>query len=286
MRTIGVARQARRIGPRQRTSPTGNGLASADPASVRTPRHPASPCGRPACVTSSRLTMSTLTRQMLMIPIYISTRIRSHCTRFAPNRSADCSIDKHAAMALTRNPPLLTPQHDAADSLIPISRLVTGEHFSHAERGNAYQVLRYAVQEGVEWVSWRGHFEQPLDLALCDDSERVSFSFNCHLRGHAACEFDDGVCRAFDVQARSGNISYGPGRKGRCITSRSRCTRRCCTNGMPPHYGACWPQAATLRDIAVPSCSRRRRGSAAPCIPMPRKALPPRAIVSGCRDKP
>lgn len=130
-------------------------------------------------------------------------------------------------MALTRHPPLLTPQHDATDSLagsassggtpprIPISRLVTGEHFSHAERGNAYQVLRYAVQEGVELVSWRGHFEQPLDLALCDDSERVSFSFNCLLRGRAACEFDDGVCRAFDVQARSGNISYGPGRKGR-----------------------------------------------------------------------
>ncbi|ODP31706.1 hypothetical protein A9762_06770 [Pandoraea sp. ISTKB] len=98
---------------------------------------------------------------------------------------------------------------------LPVSRLVAGTYASHVARGNAYQVLRYEVQQGVELLSWRGHFEQPLDLALCDDSERVNFSFNCHLHGRATCEFDDGVGRAFDVQACSGNISYGPGRKGR-----------------------------------------------------------------------
>jgi len=96
-----------------------------------------------------------------------------------------------------------------------ISRLVSNASVVALGLGSHYRVIRMALQEGVELIHWQGHFEQPLDIPLQDDSNRVSFSFNCGLDGAATCQFGECESNQYAIEANVGNIHYGQGRRGR-----------------------------------------------------------------------
>lgn len=102
------------------------------------------------------------------------------------------------------------------DANIPISRLIADASLARRSTGDCCHVLRLPLQDGVELLHWHGHFEEPLDIPLSDDTDRISFSFNCGLNGAAECEFESRLspCR-YAVKTGMGNIIYGPGRQGR-----------------------------------------------------------------------
>ncbi|GAA3990510.1 MAG: AraC family transcriptional regulator [Stenotrophomonas sp.] len=95
---------------------------------------------------------------------------------------------------------------------ILVSQLVTNVPEMALGQGRCGKVCKLPLQDGVEIVRWAGHFEQPVELPLYDDSERISFSFNCNLAGQADCLFEDGVHHR--IEDKAGRISYSPGRRG------------------------------------------------------------------------
>ncbi|WP_153116228.1 helix-turn-helix transcriptional regulator [Rhodocyclus tenuis] len=98
---------------------------------------------------------------------------------------------------------------------IPVSRLVADASVTKLGQGACCRVLQLPLRDGMELLHWHGHFEEPLDICLRDDSDRISFSFICGLQGGASCAFEAGEPRAYAIEAGAGNISYGPGRCGR-----------------------------------------------------------------------
>jgi len=73
--------------------------------------------------------------------------------------------------------------------------------------GNANAlVLTHTLHEGMDLVRWKGRVEQPLELDLCDDIHRISFS--CLLSGSSQRRF----------QGASGSVSHVLGEKSACIS--------------------------------------------------------------------
>lgn len=105
---------------------------------------------------------------------------------------------------------------NTSDVNTPISRLVADASLARRSAGDCCHVVRLPLQDGVELLHWYGHFEEPLDIRLSDDTDRISFSFNFGLDGAAECEFEGRLspCR-YAVRTGMGNIIYGPGRQGR-----------------------------------------------------------------------
>lgn len=93
------------------------------------------------------------------------------------------------------------------------------------------------LQDGVEVTRWEGRFDEPLDVPLVDDSDRICFSFNCCLSGGAACLFRDGRRREFEAKDNAGSIQYGPGRRG---VYRQAGTLRNLTVMVRPDVFAAW----------------------------------------------
>ncbi|MEG1768570.1 MAG: AraC family transcriptional regulator [Comamonas sp.] len=96
-----------------------------------------------------------------------------------------------------------------------VTRLVADSSLVRIGAGSSCRIVKLALRDGFELVYWHGHFEDALDLALKDDSQRICFSFNCALQGQASCVFEGQHDQEHVLQAGSGNISFGPGRTGR-----------------------------------------------------------------------
>lgn len=105
-------------------------------------------------------------------------------------------------------------EEGARDSM-PVSRIIADGNGTSFGPGARCRVTRVTLQEGLDIVRWRSTFEQPVDIPLHDDSERIHFSFTNVLKGKAACSFDDGRRRRrFAIDEGSGNISFGRCRHG------------------------------------------------------------------------
>ncbi len=70
------------------------------------------------------------------------------------------------------------------------------------------------LQDGVEVMQLAGRCDEPLDIPIVDDSNRICFSFNHCLNGRAVSMFRDGNLRELEVRDGAGSIQYCPGRRG------------------------------------------------------------------------
>jgi len=75
------------------------------------------------------------------------------------------------------------------------------------------QLLKFALQDGIDLVVWKGHFEHPMVFDIHDDIHRLSFS--CALSGSSQSRFDD-VATDIPYLLHKGeaSISFNPGRRG------------------------------------------------------------------------
>jgi AraC family transcriptional regulator len=93
---------------------------------------------------------------------------------------------------------------------MPISRITANGFGDEFGPGTQCRVIRVMLQEGLDVVRWQSTFEQPMEMPLHDDSERIHFSFTNVLKGKATCSFHDGRRqRRYAIDEGSGNISFG-----------------------------------------------------------------------------
>ncbi|WP_251010174.1 helix-turn-helix transcriptional regulator [Pseudomonas fluorescens] len=105
--------------------------------------------------------------------------------------------------------------YEGARESMPISRITADGFGSEFGPGAQCRVTRVILQEGLDIVRWQSTFEQPMEMPLHDDSERIHFSFTNLLKGKAACSFHDGRRqRRYAIDEGSGNISFGRCRHG------------------------------------------------------------------------
>lgn len=104
---------------------------------------------------------------------------------------------------------------EQAQACIPVSRIIVDGYGSELGPGTQCRVTRVSVQGGLDIVRWQSTFEQPVELPLQDDSERIHFSFTNLLRGKAYCSFGEGRRqRRFAIDEGAGSISFGRCRQG------------------------------------------------------------------------
>ncbi|NVI84565.1 MULTISPECIES: AraC family transcriptional regulator [Janthinobacterium] len=105
------------------------------------------------------------------------------------------------------DPPVIVPDISAAALLADISVLRLGPDHD-------CRLTTVPLQDGIEVMSWKGSFEQPLEIALRDDSDRIHFTYP--LQGNCRCWFEGGVGgHEHTVRINEGSINYGPDRRGR-----------------------------------------------------------------------
>lgn len=105
--------------------------------------------------------------------------------------------------------------HERAREPMPVSRIIADGYGSELGPGTQCRVTRVTLQDGLDIVRWQSTFEQPMDMPLHDDSERIHFSFTNLLKGNATCSFHDGRRqRRYTIDEGSGNISFGRCRHG------------------------------------------------------------------------
>ena len=107
---------------------------------------------------------------------------------------------------------------------IPATELVSGFSVLDPASGGASRGSMIALQDGVEVMQWTGRFDEPMQVPILDDSNRVCFSFNRCFSGGASCIFADGYHREFEAKDACGSIQYCPGRRGiyrQCGTLRN-----------------------------------------------------------------
>lgn len=105
-------------------------------------------------------------------------------------------------------------QEEGLESL-PISRIIANGYGGEFGPGTQCRVTRVTLQGGLDIVRWQSTFEQPVELPLHDDSERIHFSFTNLLRGKASCSFLEGRRqRRFAIDEGAGSISFGRSRQG------------------------------------------------------------------------
>lgn len=121
----------------------------------------------------------------------------------------------------------------ASELIADVSRLVRGP-------GDESRLTQVPLQDGVELLLWRGHFEQPLETCLRDDSDRVHFTYV--LEGKAACEVRRHCrCQFWEAGAAAGIIHFGPERRGRF---RQQGSYASVSVMMRPDVFAAWGDAA------------------------------------------
>lgn len=80
--------------------------------------------------------------------------------------------------------------------------------------GDACNLNRFHLQDGVELLIWNGRFVDPLHISMRDDSNRVHFTYV--LQGSARCELHKHCgCDIHQVGEGAGIIHFGPDRRGR-----------------------------------------------------------------------
>jgi len=75
------------------------------------------------------------------------------------------------------------------------------------------QLLKLALQDGIDLVVWKGNFDRPVEFDIYDDINRISFS--CTLSGCSQSRFE-GTANGSSLLLREGmaSIGFNPGRRG------------------------------------------------------------------------
>lgn len=107
--------------------------------------------------------------------------------------------------------------HQKTDFSSP-SYLVASEFFGGAggvagRAGQAQNLVRQSLCQGVDMFAWSGNYAQPVERSVLDDSGCIHFSY--WLEGGARCWLDGRPAREALVQERTGCIGYAPGRQAR-----------------------------------------------------------------------
>jgi len=110
---------------------------------------------------------------------------------------------------------------NSADARTALAASTLLDQESHRSvHGNADAlVLAHTLHEGMDLVLWKGRLEQPLELDVCDDIHRISFS--CALSGSSQRRFagaSGGVSHVLGEQ--SACISFNPGQRGTFTQAR------------------------------------------------------------------
>lgn len=99
------------------------------------------------------------------------------------------------------------------DVEVNASALLADVSLIHMSPTSTCKLVTLPVQEGIEVMSWTGHFDRPVQVALRDDSHRIHFTVP--LRGAAHCTFLGGRRpEEYWVGNGTGSINYGPDRRG------------------------------------------------------------------------
>ena len=102
-----------------------------------------------------------------------------------------------------------------ASEPMPVSQLIANGYCGDFGPGTQCRVTRVSLQGGLDIVRWQSTFEQPVELPLQDDSERIHFSFTNRLKGKAFCSFAEGHRqRRHAINEGVGSISFGRSRQG------------------------------------------------------------------------
>lgn len=82
-----------------------------------------------------------------------------------------------------------------------------------AQPASDCQLLKLALQDGIDLVVWKGRFEHPVELDIRDDTHLISFS--CTLSGSSQSRFDDSAADLPHLlREGAASISFNPGRRG------------------------------------------------------------------------
>lgn len=93
------------------------------------------------------------------------------------------------------------------------STLLDQDPHRSAQPESDCQLLKFALQDGIDLIVWKGHFEHPTVFDIHDDIHRISFS--CALSGSSQSRFDDGAADIPHLLRKGeGSISFNPGRRG------------------------------------------------------------------------
>lgn len=115
----------------------------------------------------------------------------------------------------TREERLLVPHPSPSpeDLEVNASALLADVSLIRMSPTSSCRLTTLPIHDGLEVLSWSGHFDRPVRLAMRDDSHRIHFTVP--LRGAAHCTFLGGRrAEEYWVGDGSGSINYGPDRRG------------------------------------------------------------------------